>query len=175
MQMLTLRSRVLRYLSIFMMFTAVAFAQQSSGSVRGIVKDSQGAVIAGARVTLVDVAQGDNREVTTNSEGLFFFNPLKPSLYKVLVQSSGFKKVERNEIRVSANDRLDLPDFVLAVGAITDSVTVESSGVILQTRGAEKGGVLTGNQVINLALAVRFLTSPARCREWCRLAASAAQ
>jgi len=53
--------------------------------------------------------------------------------------------MERNEIRVSANDRLDLPDFSLAIGAMTESITVEASGVILQTRGAEKGGVLTGN------------------------------
>jgi len=147
-----LRGCVSRLLFILSLTSAVALAQQSSGSIRGIVKDGQGAVIAGAKVRLVDVAQGDNREATTNSEGVFFFNPLKPSLYKVLVEAAGFKKTERDEIRVSANDRLDLPDFLLSVGAITDSVTVESSGVILQTRGAEKGGVLTGNQVINLAL-----------------------
>ena len=147
-----LRGLFLRALSLPLLFSLTAFGQQSSGSIRGIVKDAQGAVVAGAKVILVDVAQADNREVTTNAEGTFFFNPLKPSLYRVVVEASGFKKIERNEIRVSANDRLDLPDFVLAVGAITDSVTVESSGVILQTRGAEKGGVLTGNQVINLAL-----------------------
>lgn len=101
---------------------------------------------------LVDVAQGDNRDVTTNAEGVFFFNPLKPSLYRIVVEASGFRKYERSEIRVSANDRLDLPDIQLSLGNVSDSITVEASGVILQTRGAEKGGVLTGNQVINLAL-----------------------
>jgi len=147
-----LRSTVLRSLLALVSLSAIALGQQSSGSIRGTVKDSQGAVISGARVTLTDVAQGDNREAKTNQEGIFFFNPLKPSVYKVSIEANGFRKMERNEIRVSANDRLDLPDFSLAIGALTESVTVEASGVILQTRGAEKGGVLTGNQVINLAL-----------------------
>jgi len=152
MQLSSLRSQVLRYFLAASVFSFAAYSQQSSGSIRGVVKDAQGALVPGAKVVLVDVAQGDNRELTTNSDGVFFFNPLKPSLYKVMVEASGFKKYERSEIRVSANDRLDLPDIQLAIGAITDSITVEASGVILQTRGAEKGGVLTGNQVINLAL-----------------------
>jgi hypothetical protein len=146
------RSAASRLILALLLVNLSSPAQQSSGSLRGTVKDSQGAVIFGAKVTLTDLAQGDNREVTTNQEGIFFFNPLKPSLYKISVEASGFRKLERTEIRVSANDRLDLPDFTLAIGAMTESVTVEASGVILQTRGAEKGGVLTGNQVVNLAL-----------------------
>ncbi|MBM3783189.1 MAG: carboxypeptidase regulatory-like domain-containing protein, partial [Acidobacteria bacterium] len=52
-----------------------AYAQQSSGSIRGTVRDSGGGVVPGAKVVLVDTAQGDNREVVTNQEGVFFFNP----------------------------------------------------------------------------------------------------
>lgn len=152
MKQRALSRSVLRSLLALVSLSAIALGQQSSGSIRGTVKDSQGAVVFGAKVTLTDVAQGDNREVKTNQEGIFFFNPLKPSVYKVSIEATGFRKIERTEIRVSANDRLDLPDFTLAVGAMTESITVEASGVILQTRSAEKGGVLTGNQVINLAL-----------------------
>ena len=152
MQHRSLCNLVLRSVLAASLFSVVAYGQQSSGSIRGVVKDAQGAIVPGAKVILIDVAQGDNRDLTTNNEGVFFFNPLKPSLYKIQVEASGFKKYERSEIRVSANDRLDLPDILLSLGAITDSITVEASGVILQTRGAEKGGVLTGNQVINLAL-----------------------
>jgi hypothetical protein len=152
MQLSSLRSHTLRCLIAVSLCSYAALAQQSSGSIRGVVRDAQGGLVPGAKVVLIDVAQGDNRDVTTNTEGVFFFNPLKPSMYKVTVEASGFKKYERSEIRVSANDRLDLPDIQLSVGNVTDSITVEASGVILQTRGAEKGGVLTGNQVINLAL-----------------------
>lgn len=152
MQLCSLRSSVLRVVVSASLLSFAAYSQQSSGSIRGVVRDAQGGLVPGAKVMLVDVAQGDNRDVTTNAEGVFFFNPLKPSLYRIVVEASGFRKYERSEIRVSANDRLDLPDIQLSLGNVSDSITVEASGVILQTRGAEKGGVLTGNQVINLAL-----------------------
>lgn len=134
------------------MCAASAFGQQSSGSIRGTIKDGQGGVVPGAKVTLTDVAQGDNREIVTGADGTFFFNPLKPSTYRVSVEMTGFKKYEQKDIRVFANDRLDLPDITMSVGAVSDSITVEAQGVVLQTRGAEKGGVLTGNQVVNIAL-----------------------
>ena len=145
-----------RLLSVSFALTLFAastmWGQQSSGSIRGVVKDAQGAVVPGAKVNLTDVAQGDTRQTETNAEGIFFFNPLKPAVYKLDVEAAGFRKYERTEIKVFANDRLDLPDIALSVGQVTDSVTVEAQGVVLQTRGAEKGGVLTGSQVINLAL-----------------------
>ncbi len=131
------------------------YGQQSSGSIRGEVKDSQGAVVPGAKVILTDINQGDVRELSTNQEGVFFFNPLKPSIYSLSVESTGFKKYEVKEIRVSANDRLDLPAIALSVGQMSESVTVSDTAVLLQTRGAEKGGVLTGSQVVNLALPTR--------------------
>jgi hypothetical protein len=135
-----------------LLLAAGVFGQQSSGSLRGIVKDGQGGVVPGARVTLTDIAQGDNREIVTGQDGTFFFNPLKPSMYSVTVEMSGFKKYQEKNIRISANDRLDLPDITMTVGQVSDSITVEAQGVVLQTRGAERGGTLTGNQVINLAL-----------------------
>ncbi len=129
--------------------------QQSSGSIRGEVKDSQGAVVPRAKVTLTDVNQGDVRELTTNQGGVFFFNPLKPSVYKLTIESTGFKKYEVKEIRLSASDRLDIPAISLSVGQMSESITVSDSAVLLQTRGAEKGGVLTGSQVVDLALLTR--------------------
>ena len=134
-------------------------AQQSSGSIRGVVRDAQGAVVPGATVILTDVAQGDRRDVQTTQEGVFFFNPLKPAVYKLVVEASGFKKYERDEIKVFSNDRLELPDIALAVGQMSESVTVTAEAVILQTRGAEKAGVLTGSQVVNLALTTRDFLS----------------
>jgi hypothetical protein len=131
------------------------YAQQSSGSIRGTVRDAQGAVVPSAKVSLTDVAQGDTRELATTQDGVFFFNPLKPSVYKLTVEASGFKKYERDEIKVFANDRLEVPDIALSVGQMTESITVSAEAVLLQTRGAEKSGVLTGSQVVNLALTTR--------------------
>jgi hypothetical protein len=57
-----------------MLFASAMFGQQSSGSLRGTIKDGQGGVVPGAKVTLTDVAQGDNREVITGAEGIFSIN-----------------------------------------------------------------------------------------------------
>ena len=163
-----IKPRTLTFLGLVSLLSAsAAFGQQSSGSIRGDVKDGQGAVIPNARVQLTDVNQGDVREATTNQEGVFFFTPLKPSVYKLVVEVSGFKKYERNEIRVFSNDRLDIPDIRLTIGQANESITVSEEAVMLQTRGAEKGGVLTGSQVVNLALVSRnFLEiGRASCRE----------
>ncbi|MBI4906170.1 MAG: TonB-dependent receptor [Acidobacteria bacterium] len=132
-----------------------SWAQQSSGSIRGTIKDSQGAIIPGAKVTLTDVAQGDVHPGRSNQDGVFFFNPLKPSVYRLNVEAQGFKRLIRDEIKVFANDRLDLPDVVLEVGQMTESITVAAEAILLQTRGAERAGVLTGNQVVQLALPTR--------------------
>jgi hypothetical protein len=139
----------------FALIAASAYGQQVSGSITGVVKDDQGAMIPGAKVTLLDTRQGDMREVTTNTEGIFLFNPLKPSIYNLTVEYAGFKKFEQKLINVFANDRLALPDLVLQVGGVTETITIEESTVALQTKGAERAGVLTGSQMVNLAVNFR--------------------
>jgi hypothetical protein len=104
-------------------------AQQVSGSISGVVKDNQGAVIPNAKVTLVDTKQGDQREGRTNAEGIFLFTPLKPSTYSVAVEFSGFKKLEQKSVTVFANDRIDLGVMTLEVGGVTESIVVEASAV----------------------------------------------
>lgn len=131
------------------------WGQQVSGSIAGTVVDKQGAVVPNAKVALVDVNQGDMRESVTNADGLFFFNPLKPSVYTVRVEVSGFKRAERTEVKVFANDRLDLGRIELEVGGVNESVVVEAHADELKTQGAERSGVLTTSQVVNLALLTR--------------------
>lgn len=130
-------------------------AQQISGSISGVVKDAQQAVIAGAKVTLINTLQGASREVTTSADGVFVFTPLQPGAYKITVESAGFKKYESGEVRIYASDRVSIPDIVLELGQVSETVTVEGQVTTLQTKSAERAGVLTSNQVLNLALRSR--------------------
>ncbi len=131
------------------------WGQQVSGSVGGTVHDKQGGVIPNAKVRLVDVAQGDIREATSNSNGVFFFNPLKPSLYSITIEAPGFKRYERKEVNVSANDRIDLGQIELEVGGTNETIIVEAQAEAIRTEGADRAGVLNTNQVVNLALLTR--------------------
>ncbi|MFN3326800.1 MAG: carboxypeptidase regulatory-like domain-containing protein, partial [Bryobacteraceae bacterium] len=134
---------------------ASGLAQQISGSISGVVKDDQQAVIAGAKIVLTNVGQGNSREIVTGADGAFVFTPLQPATYNLTVEAAGFKKFEQKDIKIFASDRIALPDIVLAIGTLAETITVEASVAVLETRGAERSGVLTGNQVVNLALRTR--------------------
>lgn len=132
-----------------------AEAQQVSGSISGSVRDSQQAAIVSAKVVLINRAQGDTREMLTNAEGRFVFTPVQPAVYDLVIEAPGFKKYEQREIKVFANDRIALPDVILDVGAVTETVTVEGSVVTLQTQSAERAGIVTGRQVVDIAVQSR--------------------
>src|SRR5438128_244010 len=129
-----------------------AYAQQSFGSISGVVQDGQGAVILNAKVELTNTAQGAVvRELTTSTEGTFVITPLPPAIYSLAVDAPGFKKYVKNEIKLFAQDRIGLPPIVLEIGSTGEAVTVEASVAQLQTISAERSGVLTGSKTVDHA------------------------
>ena len=81
------------------------------------------------------------REFRTEADGSFVIFPLNPSVYSVTVEMTGFKKAERKEIKLFANDRVALPPIILEVGAATETIEVRSEAVQLQTQSAERSGI----------------------------------
>lgn len=142
---------IARTLMCFLFCATVAVAQQISGSIIGVVKDSQQASIVGAKVTLTDQAQGTSREATTATDGAFVFTLVQPGSYTVTVEAPGFKKFEQKDVKVFANDRVTIGDITLAVGALTETVSVEATVAAVQTASAERSGVLTSRQVVELS------------------------
>ena len=69
-------------------------AQGVDATVNGTVKDQAAAVIAGATVTLIDRATARETNVTTNTEGFYVFQTVRPGTYTLVVQHAGFKKQE---------------------------------------------------------------------------------
>jgi hypothetical protein len=135
------------------------WAQQSSGSISGVVQDSQGAVVPGAKVTLINQAQGGvARELPTSAEGTFFFTPVIPGTYTVTVEAAGFKKYVKADITLFAQDRVGLPPIPLEIGSVGETINVEASAVTLQTVSAERSGVLTGSQMTDLGSSTRLYT-----------------
>jgi hypothetical protein len=137
-------------------------AQQISGSITGVVKDSQQASIANAKITVHNAEQGITRTAATATDGAFVFTQVQPGTYTLAVESAGFKKFEQKDIKLFANDRLSLGDIVLSVGGVNETVTVEAQAVTVQTASAERSGVLTNRQVLNIALTSRSLFDLAR-------------
>ena len=115
-------------------------AQQISGSITGVVKDSQQAAVSNAKITLNSREQGTNRDGVTSADGSFVFTQVQPGTYTLTVEATGFKKFEQTEIKVFANDRVGLGDIILSVGALSETVTVEAQVATVQTASAERVG-----------------------------------
>src|SRR5258708_642427 len=145
------RASIARTLMCILFCATAVVAQQISGSIIGVVKDSQMASIVGAKITLSDQAQGTSREATTATDGSFVFTLVQPGSYTVTVESPGFKKFEQKDVKVFANDRVTIGDITLSVGALSETVTVEAQVAAVQTASAERSGVLTSRQVVELS------------------------
>src|SRR3954447_20668822 len=127
-----------------------AWGQVSSAQLAGLVTDNSGAVVAGAHVTISNTGTGANRAVDTNGTGEFVIPALDPGSYTVTVDAPGFKKAVNNvTLTVGDKKTLNLP---LSVGGATQSVTVSSSGELINTTSPEISTVVNEAEVKELPL-----------------------
>ena len=80
----------------------VAAHAQYRGALQGTVTDAQGAVVSGAKVTLIDKETNRTLDATTNDSGYYSFNGLAPRPYKMEVVKEGFKKKALDDIKIIA-------------------------------------------------------------------------
>jgi hypothetical protein len=127
-------------------------AQTITGSVVGSVVDPSDLPVAGATVELTQTATGARREIVTEERGDFVFSGLEPGEYTVSVTVSGFKKLEKSRIMLSAAEVLPVGKLTLEVGTLAETVTVRSQGVAVQTASSERAGTVLGSQLENLMI-----------------------
>src|SRR5215469_14158201 len=97
-------------------FSASLVSQTTAGRIRGSVRDTTGAVMTGATVTITDEQRATSRVVTTDDTGTYVAPNLPPGVYKLVATAKGFKSVERRNIAVEVATDLAL-DFDLAPGS----------------------------------------------------------
>ncbi|MGC2583116.1 MAG: carboxypeptidase-like regulatory domain-containing protein, partial [Acidobacteriaceae bacterium] len=93
---------VLALLAAFIGST-VARAQVLYGSLSGVVTDTSGASISGAKVEATETAKGLKQEATTDASGLYRFSEILPGTWKIVVSAPGFSSVETDNIIVDPN------------------------------------------------------------------------
>jgi Carboxypeptidase regulatory-like domain len=121
--------------------TLSAYAQFSSG-IEGTAKDSTGAIVPGATVTLNDTRTGVTKTATTNQNGDFRFDGLGTSTYTVGIQQSGFESWHENNIILQPGEIRTLAP-VLQVGAVSASVEVSAEAAALNLTNPATGAVIT--------------------------------
>lgn len=127
---------------------AFLWGQSYQGGLRGRVVDEQGAVIANAKVQIVDVATNVTRDTATNSEGEFVFSAVNPATYEVTAENAGFKKFNRKVI-IGTQEFITL-DIRLEVGAVTESVVVNEETPLMETSNASQGTLLDRQKLVDL-------------------------
>src|SRR5262249_12784664 len=123
--------RVLVVCLLAVLSAAVASAQDTRAKVQGIVKDSTGAVAAGANVTLRNNNTGVQAQQTTSPVGQYLFDFVLPGEYTVVVEMPGFKQFIQQNVLVQACGDVTV-DAMLEVGSAREAVTVEASPVAVQ-------------------------------------------
>jgi Carboxypeptidase regulatory-like domain/TonB-dependent Receptor Plug Domain len=127
---------------IALCLVAPAYAQLSTGSISGTVKDPSGAVIPGVSVTLSNPGViGGNKQAITNERGAYQFTRLVPGRYSVKAELVGFRPAGRENLAVNA-DVTVRADLTLEVGNISDTVTVTGESPLLDTTSALNQAVL---------------------------------
>src|SRR5256712_10927609 len=127
------------------------FAQRSTGSIRGTVRDATQSVLPGATVTVLNEETGLSRTVVTNAAGVYSVPRLPVGRYKARAELQGFKGGTRTGVVVRAADDLGI-DFELGTGQLSEVVYVEASSAPVKTIGGDVSGVVTGEMVRELPL-----------------------
>ena len=144
-----------RFLWVFLFAVSCvlsAHGQATTGGVRGVVTDQNGAVVSGAKVTLTRKSTGGTQTAQTNTSGQFEFTNLLPADdYGISVEAPNFKNVSLTDVRVSTNQTTDLP-VELSPGQVTETVTVTAGGVeLVDTTSANLSKAFSSRQVVELA------------------------
>ena len=128
-----------------------AHAQTITASLGGAVRDPSGAAVPNAKVRLVNTATGVETGVETATDGSFLAPSLPPGPYSLAAEAPGFKRAQRTGIVLEVNQSARL-DLTLEVGAVTETVEVSASALLLETATSAVGQVISNRSIVNLPL-----------------------
>jgi len=154
------RSRIFSLISAFFFLVCLATspAWGQNAQIAGTVLDPSKAVLPNAKIEFVETATGVRWEARSNAEGRYIAPSILPGIYRVTIQTAGFETqvVENVKLNVAAKVSMD---FVLHPGSVSQSVTVDGSGISLDTTDASVSTVIDRQFVENLPLNGRSFQS----------------
>lgn len=130
----------------------LACAQSTTtGAIGGTVSDPAGAVVSGAKVTVHNKATNAEQTVNTDDSGYYRVTNLQPASYTVVIAAGGFGEFKADEVIVQVGTVTELSPH-LAVGKISETVTVTGEVELVNTTSADFAGVLNSAAVSNLPI-----------------------
>lgn len=145
-------------LSFVFCLSAIAFGQQTGGSIEGTVKDPQGAVIPNASVTANGINVGFNRTVQADGDGFFRFQQVPPGTYKVSIgATAGFAERTIDNVTVVV-EKITTVDVTTSIAAGTNvvDVTGDPNGVVLDSSDSKIQTNITSHLIDSLPKGTNF-------------------
>src|SRR5580658_5367695 len=143
------------FICFLIVFVGIAaFGQAGRGGISGTITDSNGAVVAGAQIVLLNSATGVALHTTTSSAGLYSFVSLNPGNYQVTATQNGFAKVVRNQITVNLDEITEI-NLTLKVGAASETVTITAGSELVEPSNSTVGSLIPAEQIDRVPLLYR--------------------
>jgi hypothetical protein len=136
---------------VAMVLTAPFAFAQATAQINGTVADPSGGVLPGATVAAIQTDTGFRREVVTETDGAFTLTALPIGPYRLEVSLTGFRTYVQTGIVLEINSNPTIA-VTLPLGAVAETVSVEASAPLVETRNPAIGGVVENERIEELPL-----------------------
>lgn len=150
----------MRFYLLALAICVTAYAQEFRATLAGRIVDPAGAAVADAKIEVKNADTGQVSTTTSGDDGSYTVAFLTPGNYVVTVEKSGFNKVVREGVHLDVAQRA-VVDIQLALGEVSQSVTVSAGAELLETESADRGLVIETNRVLNTPLQGRNIMAQA--------------
>ena len=127
------------------------FAQMETATLSGAITDPNGRVVPDAEIAATRIETGTVATTKTNGAGIYFLTGLMPGHYHLMIHKLGFKEIAVKEIQLNVQDKLE-QNFSLEIGSVSETVTVEAGGLVMNTTDATVSTVVDRQFAENLPL-----------------------
>ncbi|MBM3727477.1 MAG: carboxypeptidase regulatory-like domain-containing protein [Acidobacteria bacterium] len=141
----------LRLLGLSTAMAALAFAQGDRGTISGLITDASGGVVPGVAIEAIHVATSAKFETVTTSTGAYRLVNLPIGIYNLTAKAQGFQTAARQNIQIQVNQTASI-DITMAVGDVTQTVSVQGEVPLIQTENSDVGVVVESKQFLDLPL-----------------------
>ncbi|MEO6760731.1 MAG: carboxypeptidase-like regulatory domain-containing protein, partial [Saprospiraceae bacterium] len=145
-----------RILAVLAIASAGLYAQSTSGTLVGTVRDSTGAVVSGATVRVTNAGTGAALETKSNENGDYVAPNLSPSVYRIHAEHPGFRAVDVNQITLLTSQTIR-NDIRLEPGDLQQIVQVEASAPVVTSESSSIANNVDAHTVVTLPLNGRTL------------------
>lgn len=139
---------------LLLLMAVSASAQYENGSVVGTIRDSTGAPIPGAALTVTNADTAISVQTKTNAQGDYDVPSLRVGVYTIAAGATGFSNARAERVTVSVGNRQRV-DLTLNVGGAQDTVEVSGVSLQLETESSQRDQTITGYQSAALPLVSR--------------------